>query len=167
MSKLPVEKSHDINHTRNIEPDRPYLQGRPFRRRLIKNPWIRRSSAIFFGILSGIALGYIMVSLWKYAVAFAPLVSTAFATPADLSARDLNSFVTSERAVALQGVFNNVGPDGAKAPGAAAGYVIASPSSVDPPCKYLNKSRDFLLEQSHQAFQDIQKSRTTNPDKNL
>lgn len=52
-----------------------------------------------------------------------------------LGARDLDSFVTQERAIAWQGVTNNIGPNGTKATGAGAGYVVASPSRLDPPCK--------------------------------
>ncbi|KAK3368937.1 family 15 glycosyl hydrolase [Lasiosphaeria ovina] len=44
----------------------------------------------------------------------------------------LDSFVSRERALALQGVLDNIGPNGAKVPGAAAGIVIASPSKVNP-----------------------------------
>jgi glucoamylase len=50
--------------------------------------------------------------------------------------RDLNSFVVSERAISLQGALNNIGPNGTKVPGAGAGYVVASPSKVDPNCEY-------------------------------
>ena len=81
-----------------------------------------------------------MVSLWKYFVGLSPLVGVyypALAAPASLSPRDLDSFVASERDIAFRGVLANIGPDGSKAPGAAAGYVVASPSRVDPPCKFL------------------------------
>ena len=79
-----------------------------------------------------------MVFLWKYLVSLSPLVgvySPSFAAPANLSPRDLNSFIAAERALALKGVLANIGPDGSKAPGAAAGYVVASPSKIDPPCE--------------------------------
>ncbi len=66
---------------------------------------------------------------------FAGFASLAAAAPSALGARDLTSFIAQERAIALQGVKNNIGPDGSKAPGAGAGFVVASPSRVDPPCK--------------------------------
>lgn len=46
----------------------------------------------------------------------------------------LDSFIASERKIALQGVLNNIGPDGSKASGAG-NYVIASPSKTNPDCK--------------------------------
>jgi glucoamylase len=52
-----------------------------------------------------------------------------------LWARDLNSFVTSEKAIALQGALNNIGPNGSMVLGAGAGFVVASPSKVNPDCK--------------------------------
>jgi glucoamylase len=58
------------------------------------------------------------------------------AAPTELGARDLNSFIASERIFALQGVLNNIGPDGADVPGAGAGFVVASPSKVDPDCQF-------------------------------
>lgn len=59
--------------------------------------------------------------------------SQAVAAP---SKRDLNSFIAAERVIALQGALDNIGPDGAKVPGAGAGFVVASPSKVNPDCKY-------------------------------
>ncbi|KAK3324159.1 family 15 glycosyl hydrolase [Cercophora scortea] len=44
----------------------------------------------------------------------------------------LDSFVATEQEIALQGVLANIGPDGTKVPGAAAGLVIASPSKTNP-----------------------------------
>jgi len=65
------------------------------------------------------------------------LAGRAFAAPSELRSRDLNSFVASERAIALQGALNNIGPDGSKVPGAGAGFVVASPSKTDPDCVYI------------------------------
>lgn len=65
------------------------------------------------------------------------LCSQAFAAPAEIGKRDLNSFVASERAIALQGALNNIGPDGSQVPGAGAGFVVASPSQVNPNCEYV------------------------------
>ena len=47
----------------------------------------------------------------------------------------LDKFVTAEKKIALQGVLNNIGPDGSRVPGAGAGFVVASPSKVDPDCE--------------------------------
>ena len=57
------------------------------------------------------------------------------APSAGLWARDLNSFITSEKAVALQGALNNIGPNGSMVPGAGAGFVVASPSKANPDCE--------------------------------
>jgi glucoamylase len=68
-------------------------------------------------------------------------------TPANLAARasgSLSSFVTSESSVALQGVLNNIGPNGSAVPGAAAGLVIASPSTSNPDYFY-TWTRDSAL----------------------
>ncbi|KAK0119451.1 hypothetical protein ONS95_010900 [Cadophora gregata] len=72
------------------------------------------------------------------------LLSISSASPTHLSPRDLNSFIESERAISLQGVKDNIGPDGAKVPGAGAGFVVASPSRVDPPYFY-TWTRDSAL----------------------
>ncbi|KZO98078.1 carbohydrate-binding module family 20 protein [Calocera viscosa TUFC12733] len=48
----------------------------------------------------------------------------------------LDTFVTSESAVALAGVLANIGPSGAKCEGAASGVVIASPSLTSPDYDY-------------------------------
>jgi glucoamylase len=49
----------------------------------------------------------------------------------------LDKFVAAEKKIALQGVLNNIGPDGSRVPGAGAGFVVASPSKVDPDCEYI------------------------------
>jgi glucoamylase len=65
------------------------------------------------------------------------LCARALAAPSvGLESRDLNSFVISEKAIALQGALNNIGPHGSKVPGAAAGLVVASPSKSNPDCEY-------------------------------
>lgn len=48
----------------------------------------------------------------------------------------LDSFIATESPIALQGVLNNIGADGADASGASAGVVVASPSKSDPDCVY-------------------------------
>ena len=62
------------------------------------------------------------------------LISQSVAAPSDLRSRDLTSFVAAERAIALQGALNNIGPNGSAVPGAGAGFVVASPSKVNPDC---------------------------------
>lgn len=47
----------------------------------------------------------------------------------------LSSFLSSESPIALKGILDNIGPDGAKVPGAGTGLVIASPSRTNPNCK--------------------------------
>lgn len=63
----------------------------------------------------------------------------------NIQRRDLDSFVGTERAIALQGVLNNIGPHGSQVPGTAAGIIIASPSKSDPDCKYLQYLVDTAL----------------------
>jgi len=70
-------------------------------------------------------------------VGFASLLfSGALAAPSALRSRDLTSFIAAERAIALQGALNNIGPNGSAVPGAGAGFVVASPSKVNPDCKF-------------------------------
>lgn len=58
------------------------------------------------------------------------LCTSVLAAPStELWARDLSSFVTSEKAIALQGALNNIGPNGSMVPGAGAGFVVASEQS--------------------------------------
>lgn len=71
------------------------------------------------------------------------LVGLAAARPAEpekiqLQARitgSLSSYIATESPIALQGVLDNIGPDGAKVPGAGSGLVIASPSTSNPDCQ--------------------------------
>lgn len=59
-------------------------------------------------------------------------------------ADDLDTFVEKQRAISVQGVLNNIGPDGSKASGAGAGVIIASPSTENPDYFY-TWSRDASL----------------------
>lgn len=63
------------------------------------------------------------------------LCSQVYAVPSALGLRDLDSFILKERTIALQGVLNNIGPNGSKVEGAGAGFVVASPSKADPNCQ--------------------------------
>ena len=56
----------------------------------------------------------------------------------------LDSFIAAESPIALQGVLNNIGASGSKAPGASSGIVIASPSTANPNY-YYTWSRDSAL----------------------
>lgn len=52
-----------------------------------------------------------------------------------LACRDLNGFITTQNNISLNGVLANIGSDGSRAQGAAAGAVVASPSKSNPDCK--------------------------------
>jgi len=74
--------------------------------------------------------------LLKGLVAATAALSCAYASPnVRLAERDLTSDIEAEYTRSLQGVLDNLGPDGALAPGAAAGVLVASPSTVNPDCK--------------------------------
>lgn len=49
----------------------------------------------------------------------------------------VNAFVKKQRDVSFKGVLANIGGGGARAPGAAPGVVIASPSRADPDCEFV------------------------------
>ena len=69
---------------------------------------------------------------------FLPIVVASLAgvvrSNAPLFSRGLDSYVASQRAHSLRGIFDNIGPDGAKVAGASSGIVVASPSTVNPDC---------------------------------
>lgn len=69
------------------------------------------------------------LALLSFSVQAKPLQKLARVT------RSLDSFLAAESPYALQGVLDNIGPDGAAAKGVAAGIVTASPSSRDPDCE--------------------------------
>jgi hypothetical protein len=53
-----------------------------------------------------------------------------------LASESLDSYLTTEAPIALQGVLDNIGLSGQNVPGASAGIVVASPSQSDPNCKH-------------------------------
>lgn len=53
---------------------------------------------------------------------------------ADVSNHPLESFIASETLISLEGILDNIGPNGTQVEGAASGLVIASPSKADPDC---------------------------------
>lgn len=79
-----------------------------------------------------------MASLVAGALCVLGLTPAAFAR-APVAARasgSLDSFLATETPIALQGVLNNIGPNGADVAGASAGIVVASPSRSDPDCRF-------------------------------
>ena len=74
-------------------------------------------------------------SIMRFSSSFVGAVSLlcSQAVASSLRGRDLESFIAAERAIALQGVLNNIGPDGSQVEGAG-NYIIASPSKEDPDC---------------------------------
>ncbi|KAI1757169.1 carbohydrate-binding module family 20 protein [Xylaria castorea] len=59
-------------------------------------------------------------------------------------ANNLDAFVEKERTISLQNVLKNIGPSGSRVPGAGAGVIVASPSTVNPNYFY-TWSRDAAL----------------------
>ncbi|WPH04005.1 extracellular glucoamylase protein, protein [Acrodontium crateriforme] len=75
------------------------------------------------------------------------IIGAALASPAALHERatgSLSSWLASESTVALQGILNNIGASGSKAPGAKSGIVVASPSTSNPNYFY-SWTRDSAL----------------------
>lgn len=74
----------------------------------------------------------------KKLILLATSLSAAVSSPVDRrqTSSSLDSWMSSENPVALQGVLNNIGSAGSKAQGAAPGIVVASPSKSNPNCKW-------------------------------
>ncbi|KAB8303036.1 hypothetical protein EYC80_004490 [Monilinia laxa] len=72
----------------------------------------------------------------------------------------IDNYLASQSPISLQGILNNIGPDGSKAPGASAGIVVASPSTVDPNYFY-TWTRDsaltfkYLIDTSNSSLQTL------------
>ncbi|KAA8574592.1 hypothetical protein EYC84_006034 [Monilinia fructicola] len=72
----------------------------------------------------------------------------------------IENYLASQSPISLQGILNNIGPDGSKAPGASAGIVVASPSTVDPNYFY-TWTRDsaltfkYLIDTSNSSLQTL------------
>ena len=58
------------------------------------------------------------------------LLCPALSVPVAQKRDDLQSFITAEKATSLQGILDNIGPDGNLSRGAMSGLVVASPSLV-------------------------------------
>lgn len=80
----------------------------------------------------------LVLSTWLTSVISSPIQAKQQATGS------LDSWLASESPAALQGVLNNIGANGSKAPGALPGVVVASPSMVDPPCMSLRLVPAFV-----------------------
>ncbi|RHZ44433.1 glycoside hydrolase family 15 protein [Aspergillus thermomutatus] len=75
------------------------------------------------------------------------IAGTTLASPAPFQFKrqsDINSFITTETTIAKQGVWDNIGADGALVSGASAGVVVASPSKENPDYFY-TWTRDSAL----------------------
>jgi len=64
----------------------------------------------------------------------------------------LPAAIENENTIALQGVLNNIGPEGSQAPGAFAGVIVASPSTEDPDCEYIFIARELVSRPTYQAM---------------
>lgn len=62
------------------------------------------------------------------------VASLVLAATAGAECDRLGEYIADKRPDALQSVLDNIGPNGAQVPGAAAGLVVASPSKHDPDC---------------------------------
>jgi glucoamylase len=51
------------------------------------------------------------------------------------AANDIDAFIEKQRAISLQGALDNIGPNGSRVEGAAAGVIVASPTKDDPNCE--------------------------------
>ncbi len=75
------------------------------------------------------------------------LAACSIANGSNLPRTDgLDAFVKKQRAISLQSVLNNIGPDGSRVPGAGAGVIVASPSTVNPNCKFAVNIINHILE---------------------
>lgn len=87
--------------------------------------------------------------LWERASAIAAGLAASFQGSeqpaiAPRATGTIASYLASESPIAVQGVLNNIGPNGTNAPGADAGIVVASPSRVNPDY-YYTWTRDSAL----------------------
>lgn len=71
----------------------------------------------------------------KIATTVAAFTAVTVARPSIRQTSSIDAFIDIERPIALQGILDNIGPDGAKVAGASAGIVVASPSTVNPDCE--------------------------------
>jgi glucoamylase len=74
---------------------------------------------------------FVLLGIWQ--TGFGSLLEVPALQPRATSSID--SFVAAESPIALQGILNNLGPDGSKAAGAHAGVLVASPFKFNPNCE--------------------------------
>jgi glucoamylase len=66
----------------------------------------------------------------------------------------LDSFLSKETPVALQGILNNIGASGAFSEGISEGVVVASPSKTDPNCKTKKRNIQIFVFIESNRFSD-------------
>jgi glucoamylase len=72
------------------------------------------------------------------------VAAKSFSSLFSRQSNDLDSFISKESPIALQGILNNIGADGSQVEGASSGIVVASPSTHDPDYFY-TWTRDSAL----------------------
>lgn len=103
---------------------------------VIKAPLMEKAS-LFYSLFTSVRVFTSIMHFSSSLITALFFLCSESSARADIRGRDLNSFVDTERAIAL-GVLNNIGPNGSQVPGTAAGLIIASPSKTDPDCEYLH-----------------------------
>jgi hypothetical protein len=81
-----------------------------------------------------LSLSFLIITASTF-LAQIPIIDSFTILNEERATGSLNDFIASESPIALQGVLNNIGAAGSKAPGAAPGLVVASPSKSNPDCK--------------------------------
>lgn len=105
---------------------------RPIQRllNLINSPMLSNTTHIAFQALA--MAPYFLTALWTLALSRAVLAIPKLAPRATTS---LDTWLSSETAVAREAILNNIGSAGAWAKSADSGIVIASPSTDNPDCE--------------------------------
>ena len=97
------------------------------------------SSSFLHGLRNWETPLFVLIMRFVTSLASLSCVATTLSASIRLPQRatgDLSSWLSTEKGVALQGILNNVGSNGALVPGASSGVVVASPSTVNPNCAY-------------------------------
>lgn len=99
-------------------------------------------SQAFFSVLLASVLYWVITMYYAKLLSITGLVGTAFfqgaqSIPALAEKRQssLDTWTSSESTIAINDVLANIGSDGSKVSGAAAGVVVASPSQSNPNCE--------------------------------
>lgn len=85
--------------------------------------------SLFCGALLFVGLWSVFAGLWAGLVDLRP-----WPIQRPLLTNPLDAWIAKESSYALQALLANIGAEGAKAKGAVAGIVVASPSKKDPDC---------------------------------